>query len=132
MPDLLSGQDQAMFGVLPASLGYIRSGKVRAFAVTSATRQEVLPDVPAMAEFLPGYEASGWYGVVAPKGTPPEIVDKLNKQINAGLADPTTKARLAALGCGVFAGTPADFAKFIADETAKWAKVVEFANIKAD
>jgi tripartite-type tricarboxylate transporter receptor subunit TctC len=117
---------------MPASLGYIKSGKLRALAVTSAKRQELLPDVPAMAEFLPGYEASGWYGVVAPKGTPPEIVDKLNKQINAGLADPTTKARLAALGCGVFAGTPADFAKFIADETAKWAKVVEFANIKAD
>ncbi len=132
MPDLLSGQDQAMFGVLPASLGYIRSGKVRAFAVTSATRQEILPDVPAMAEFLPGYEASGWYGVVAPKGTPPEVVDKLNKQINAGLADPTMKARLAALGCGVFAGSPADFAKFIDDETGKWAKVVEFAHVKAD
>ena len=132
MPDLLSGQDQAMFGVLPASLGYIRSGKVRAFAVTTATRQEVLPDVPAMAEFLPDYEASGWYGVVAPKGTPPQVVDKLNSEINAGLADPTMKARLAALGCGVFAGSPADFAKFIDDETAKWAKVVEFAHVKAD
>lgn len=132
MPDLLSGQDQVLFGVMPASLGYIKAGKVRPLAVTMATRQEVLPDVPAMAEFLPGYEASGWYGVVAPKGTPPDIVAKLNKQINAGLADPVLKARLDALGCGVFAGSPADFAKFIADETAKWAKVVAFANIKAD
>ncbi len=132
MPDLLSGQDQVLFGVMPASLGYIKAGKLRALAVTTATRQAVLPDVPAMAEFLPGYEASGWYGVVAPKGTPPDIVDRLNKTINAGLADPALKARLDALGCGVFAGSPADFAKFIADETAKWAKVVAFANIKAD
>jgi tripartite-type tricarboxylate transporter receptor subunit TctC len=132
MPDLLGGQVQALFGVMPASLGYIRSGKLRALAVTSAARQSVLPDVPAMAEFLPGYEASGWYGVVAPKGTPPEIVAKLNQQINAGLADPAMKARLDALGCDVFAGSPADFAKFIADETAKWAKVIAFAHIKAD
>ena len=132
MPDLLGGQVQALFGVMPASLGYIKSGKLRALAVTTATRQEVLPDVPAMAEFLPGYEASGWYGVVAPKGTPAAIVDALNKTINAGLADPTLKARLSALGCGVFSGSPADFANFIAAETAKWAKVIKFANIKAD
>ena len=132
MPDLLSGQVQALFGVMPASLGYIRSGKLRALAVTTATRQAVLPDVPAMAEFLPGYEASGWYGVVAPKGTPADVVDKLNKEINAGLADPQMKERLAALGCGVFAGSPADFGNFIAAETAKWAKVVDFAKIKAD
>jgi len=132
MPDLLSGQDQVLFGVMPASLGYIKAGKIRPLAVTTMTRQEVLPDVPAMAEFLPGYEASGWYGVVAPKGTPPDIVERLNKTINAGLADPALKARLDALGCGVFAGSPADFAKFIADETAKWAKVIAFANIKAD
>ncbi len=132
MPDLIGGQVQALFGVMPASLGYIRSGRLRALAVTTATRQEVLPDVPAMAEFLPGYEASGWYGVVAPKGTPPGIVEVLNRAINAGLADPATKARLSALGCGVFAGSPADFGKFIADETAKWAKVVKFANIKSD
>ena len=133
MPDLIGGQVQAMFGVMPASLGYIRSGKLRALAVTTATRQEVLPDVPAMAEFLPGYEASGWYGVVAPKGTPPEIVDMLNRADQrrarrSGDARPAS----AALGCGVFAGSPADFGKFIADETAKWAKVVKFANIKAD
>jgi tripartite-type tricarboxylate transporter receptor subunit TctC len=132
MPDLIGGQVQALFGVMPASLGYIRSGKLRALAVTTASRQDVLSDVPAMAEFLPGYEASGWYGVVAPKGTPPEIVTKLNRQINAGLADPAMKARLDALGCDVFAGSPADFAKFITDETTKWAKVIAFANIKAD
>ena len=132
MPDLIGGRVQALFGVMPASLGYIKAGRVRALAVTTAQRQAVLPDVPAMAEFLPGYEASGWYGVVAPKGTPPQIVDALNKQINAGLADPTVKARLGALGCAIFTGSPADFGKFIAAETAKWAKVVKFANIKAD
>jgi tripartite-type tricarboxylate transporter receptor subunit TctC len=132
MPDLLGGQVQAMFGVMPASLGYIKSGKLNALAVTSAKRQDVLPDVPAMAEFLPGYEANGWYGVVAPKGTPPEIVDTLNKQINAALADPTMRQRFTELGCGVFTGTPADFQKFIANETEKWEKVIKFAGVKAD
>jgi tripartite-type tricarboxylate transporter receptor subunit TctC len=132
IPDLISGQVQALFGVMPASLGYIKSGKLRALAVTTATRQEVLPDVPTMAEFLPGYEASGWYGVVAPNGTPAEIVDTLNRQINAALADPETKKRLAALGCGVFAGSPAEFGKFIADETEKWGKVIRFAGIKPE
>ena len=132
MPDLISGQDQILFGVVPGSLGYIRSGKLRALAVTSAQRQAVLPGVPAMAEFLPGYEASGWYGVAAPKGTPAAVIDALNKTINAGLADPATKGRLADLGCEVSPGTPADFGKFIVDETQKWAKVVKFANIKAD
>ena len=132
MPDLLSGQVQAMFGVMPASLGYIRSGKLNALAVTSAKREEVLPDVPAMAEFLPGYEASGWYGVVAPKSTPPEVIDTLNKQINAALADPKMRQRLTELGCGVFSGTPADFQKFIVNETDKWEKVIKFAGVKAD
>ena len=133
MPDLLGGQVQVMFGAMPASLGYIKSRQIaRARGHHRVKRQTILPDVPAIAEFLPGYEASGWYGVVAPKGTPPEIVDKLNKQINAGLADPAMKARLDALGCEIFAGSPADFAKFIAAETEKWAKVVKFANIKAD
>jgi tripartite-type tricarboxylate transporter receptor subunit TctC len=132
MPDLLGGQVQAMFGVMPASLGYIKSGKLNALAVTSATRQEVLPDVPAMAEFLPGYEANGWYGVVAPKGTPPEIIETLNKQINAALADPTMRQRFTELGCGVFTGSPADFQKFIANETEKWEKVIKFAGVKAD
>jgi len=132
MPDLLSGQVQAMFGVMPASLGYIRSGKLNALAVTSAKRQEILPNVPAMAEFLPGYEANGWYGVVAPKGTPPEIIDTLNKQVNAALADPKMRQRFTELGCDVFSGTPADFQKFIAVETEKWAKVIQFAGVKAD
>jgi tripartite-type tricarboxylate transporter receptor subunit TctC len=132
MPDLLSGQVQAMFGVMPASLGYIRSDRLRALAVTSATRQEVLPDVPAMAEFLPGYEANGWYGVVAPKGTPSGIIDTLNKQVNAALADPKMRLRFTELGCGVFTGSPADFQKFILSETDKWAKVIKFAGVKAD
>jgi tripartite-type tricarboxylate transporter receptor subunit TctC len=132
MPDLLGGQVQAMFGVMPASLGYIKSGKLNALAVTSAKRQDVLPDVPAMAEFLPGYEANGWYGVAAPKGTPPEIVETLNKQINAALADPTMRQRFTELGCGVFSGSPADFQKFIANETEKWEKVIKFAGVKAD
>jgi tripartite-type tricarboxylate transporter receptor subunit TctC len=132
LPDLLSGQVQAMFGVLPASLGYIRAGKLRALAVTTAKRQRVLPDVPAVDQFLPGYEASGWYGIVVPKGTPPEIVEKLNKEINAALADAKLKERLADLGCAVFAGSPADFGKFIVDETEKWAKVIRAAGIKAE
>jgi tripartite-type tricarboxylate transporter receptor subunit TctC len=132
MPDLLAGQMQVMFGVMPASLGYIRAGRVRALGVTTAKRQDVLPDVPAIAEFLPGYEASGWYGIAVPSGTPRAIVDKLNKEVNAALSDPGMKQRLADLGCGIFAGSPADFGKFIADETEKWAKVNKFANIKAE
>jgi tripartite-type tricarboxylate transporter receptor subunit TctC len=132
MPDLLSGQVQAMFGVMPASLGYIKSGQLRALAVTSKKRQELMPDVPAMSEFLPGYEASGWYGVSAPKGTPADIVRILNTQVNAGLADANVRKRLDDLGCNVFNGTPDDFAKFVVAETDKWAKVVKFANIKAD
>jgi tripartite-type tricarboxylate transporter receptor subunit TctC len=132
MPDLLGGQVQAMFGVMPASLGYIKSGQLRALAVTSKKRQELMPDVPAMDEFLPGYEASGWYGISAPKGTPADIVQILNTQVNAGLADANVRKRLDDLGCNVFSGTPDDFAKFVAAETDKWAKVVKFANIKAD
>ncbi len=132
MPDLLSGQVQAMFGVMPASLGYIKSGKLRPLAVTSAKRQKLLPDVPAMAEFLPGYEANGWYGIVAPKGTPANVVDTLNKAVNAALADPNTRRRFTDLGCNVFTGSPDDFKNFIAAETQKWAKVIAFAGIKAD
>jgi tripartite-type tricarboxylate transporter receptor subunit TctC len=132
MPDLLAGQVQAMFGVMPSSLGYIKSGQLRALAVTSKHRQELMPDVPAMDEYVPGYEASGWYGVSAPKGTPVDIVDLLNKQVNAGLADAGVRKRLADLGCNVFSGSPDEFGKFVAAETDKWAKVVEFANIKAD
>ena len=130
LPDLLGGQVQVLFGVMPASLGYVRAGKLRALGVTTAKRQELLPDVPAVAEFLPGFEASGWYGIVVPKGTPTEIVDALNKAINAALADPTMKQRLVDLGCAAFTGTPTDFEKFIVDETGKWAKVIKFAGIK--
>ncbi len=132
LPDLISGQVDMMFGVMPASLGYIRAGKLRALAVTSAERQEILPDVPALSEFFPGYEANGWYGIGAPKATPTEIIEKLNKEINAALADPVMRGRLADLGCNVFAGSPADFGKFIAEETEKWAKVIKFAGIKPE
>ena len=132
IPDLLSGQVQAMFGVVPSSLTYVRSGQVRALAVTAAKRLPVLPDVPAMAEFLPGYEASGWYGVVVPKGTPPAIVGALNKQINAGLEDPIMRKLLNDLGCDIFPGSPAEFAKFIDDETEKWAKVIKFTGVKVE
>ncbi len=130
LPDLLAGQVQVLFGVMPASLGYVRSGRLRPLGVTTATRQALLPDVPAIAEFLPGYAASGWYGIVAPKGTPDEVIGKLNTTVNAALADPATKQRFVDIGCAVFSGTPADFEKFIVDETAKWAKVVKFADIK--
>jgi tripartite-type tricarboxylate transporter receptor subunit TctC len=132
LPDLISGQVQVMFGAMPASLGYIRGGNLRALAVTSATRQEALPDIPTVGEFLPGYEARGWYGMVAPRGTPMAIVEKLNKDINAALGDPNVKKRLTDLGCAVFAGSPAEFGKFITDETEKWAKVIKFAGIKPD
>ena len=132
LPDVMGGQVQVLFGVMPASLGYIRAGKLRALAVTSATRQEALSDVPTVGEFLPGYEASGWYGVVVPKATPREIVEKLSKEINAALTDPNMKKRLTDLGCAVFAGSPVDFGKFIADETEKWGKVVKSAGIKPE
>src|SRR5499433_710499 len=132
LADLISGQVQVYFGVMLASLGYIRAGKLRALAVTSATRQEALPDVPTVGEFLPGFEARGWYGIVVPKATPTQIVEKLNQEINAALADPNMKKRLTDLGCAVFAGSPADFGKFIADETEKWGKVVRAANINAE
>jgi tripartite-type tricarboxylate transporter receptor subunit TctC len=132
IPDLMSGQTQVMFGVMPSSIGYLQSGKLRALAVTSAKRQDVLPGIPTMNETLPGYEAYGWYGIVAPKGTPPDVVAKLNDEINAGLADPAIKKRLVELGCAVAGGSPADFGRFIAAETEKWAKVVAFAGIKVD
>jgi tripartite-type tricarboxylate transporter receptor subunit TctC len=130
--DLLAGQVQAMFPTTVSSMGYIRDGRLRALAVTAATRSEVLPGIPTVGEFVPGYETSQWYGVGVPTNTPTEIVDKLNKEINAGLADPKIKARLADLGGTVLAGSPADFGKLIAEETEKWGKVVKFTGIKAD
>jgi tripartite-type tricarboxylate transporter receptor subunit TctC len=130
--DLLGGQVQVMFATTVVSIEYIRAGRLRALAVTTATRSEALPGIPTVGEFVPGYEASGWFGIGAPKGTPAEIVDKLNKEINAGLADPKMKARLADLGGDVLALSPADFGKLIADETEKWAKVILAANIKAE
>lgn len=130
--DLLSGQVQVMFDLLPASIGYIRAGKLRALAVTTATRSDALPDVPTIGEFVPGYEASTWNGVSAPKNTPSDVIDKLNNAINASLAEPNVKARLADLGATAIPGSPADFGRLVADETAKWSKVIKFAGIKAD
>jgi tripartite-type tricarboxylate transporter receptor subunit TctC len=122
---------QVYFATTVASIEYIRAGRLRALAVTTATRSDALPGIPTVDEFVPGYEASSWYGVGAPKATP-EIVEKLNKEINAGLADPKIKARLADLGGDVLALSPADFGKLIADETEKWGKVIRALNIKAD
>jgi tripartite-type tricarboxylate transporter receptor subunit TctC len=129
LTDLLGGQVQVIF-IGPGVIEYIRTGKLRALAVTTATRSELLPDVPTMGDFLPGFEASVWWGVGAPKNTPVEIVDKLNQEINAGLGDAKIKARLADMGATSIAGSPADFGKLIADETAKWGKVIRAANIK--
>jgi tripartite-type tricarboxylate transporter receptor subunit TctC len=131
LPDLIGGQVQVYFGAMGVSLELIRAGKLRALAVTTATRWEQTPDIPTIDEFVPGYEASVWFGVGAPKTTPVAIIDKLNTEINAALADPKIKARLASLG-KVLPGSPADFGKFIVDETEKWGKVVKFAGIKAD
>jgi len=130
--DLLGGQMQVMFEPTVAALEFIRSGKLRALAVTTATRSEVLPDIPTVSEFVPGYEASQWYGIGAPKDTPPDVVATLNKEINAALADPKLRARLADLGGIPTPMTPAEFAKLIADETEKWGKVVRTGNIKAE
>ncbi len=121
-----------LFVSTAASIEHIRSGKIRPLAVTTATRWEGLPDVPSVAEFVPGYEASSMYGLGAPANTPAEIVDKLNKEINAGLADPKMKARLADLGGTMLAGSPVEFGKLIADETEKWGKVIRAANIKPE
>ena len=131
LTDLLGGQVQVMFGTMPSSIEYIRAGRLRALAVTTATRSEELPDIPSVGEFVPDYEVSTWYGMSAPMGTPAEVIDKLNKEINAGLADPKLIARLADLGGTALPGSPADFGKLIADETAKWGKVIRAANIKA-
>jgi tripartite-type tricarboxylate transporter receptor subunit TctC len=132
LADLLGGQVEFMFAAAPSAIEYVNTGKLRALAVTTRARSEALKDVPTVAEFLPGFEASSWYGVGAPNATPAEIVDKLNKEINAGLADPKTKSRLAELGGAVLPGSPADFGKLVADETEKWGKVIRAANIKPE
>ena len=130
--DLIGGQVQVIFGALTSSIEYIKTGRLRALAVTTAKRSEALPDLPTVGEFVPGYEASQWYGVGVPKNTPADIVDKLNKEINAGLADPRMKARLADLGGTVLPGSPSDFGKLIVEETEKWAKVVNFSGAKSN
>jgi tripartite-type tricarboxylate transporter receptor subunit TctC len=131
-PDLLAGQVQVTFNPLPSSLDFIRSGKLRALAVTSVTRSDALPDVPTIGEFLPGYEATAWFGIGAPKNTPAEIVEQLNKAINAGLADPQFKKRLVDLGGAPAPSSPSDFGSFIASETQKWAAVVKFSGAKPE
>jgi tripartite-type tricarboxylate transporter receptor subunit TctC len=131
LTDLIAGQVQMSFVATVASIEYIRAGKLRALAVTTTTRSDVLPDLPTVGEFVPGFEASIWFGIGAPKNTPTEIVDRLNKEINAGLADPRIKTQLGDLGGTVLAGSPADFGTLIAEETEKWGKVIRAANIKA-
>ena len=132
LTDMIAGHVQVMFDTLPSSIEHIRAGKLRPLAVVAAMRSEALPNTPTITDFVPGYEASALFGVGVPKNTPVEIVDRLNKEINAGLADAKVRERLADLGCLVFAGSPADFKKFIAGETEKWAKVIRAANIKVE
>jgi tripartite-type tricarboxylate transporter receptor subunit TctC len=132
MADLLSGQLQAYVGAMTSSLEYVKTGSLRALAVTTATRSEALPEISTVSDFVPGFETSDWGGVSGPKGTPAEIIDRLSKEINAGLADPKIKARFADLGATVIPGSPADFGKLIADETEKWGKVIKFAGIKPE
>jgi tripartite-type tricarboxylate transporter receptor subunit TctC len=128
--DILGGQVQVMFAAMPSAFEHVKAGRLRALAVSTAARLPTLPDVPAVAEFLPGYEASSWYGIGAPRATPPEIIDTLNRAMNAGLADPRLKVRLGELGGTMLAGSPAEFRQLIADETEKWAKVVKFSGAK--
>jgi tripartite-type tricarboxylate transporter receptor subunit TctC len=132
LTDMLAGQVQVTFDNMPSSIEHIRAGRLRALAVTTATRSEALPDVPIVADFVPGYEASAWFGLGAPKGTPPEIVELLNKEINAAVADPNVRARLADMGGMLINGTPVEFGKIIAEETEKWAKVVKFSGAKPE
>jgi tripartite-type tricarboxylate transporter receptor subunit TctC len=132
LTDLLGGQVQVMFDNIPTSLEHIRAGRLRPLAVTTAERLRQLPDVPTVAEYVPGYEASAWYGIGVPKGTPTAIVDLLNREINAGLADANLKARFVDLSAEGLPGSPATFAKFVAEETEKWGKVVKFSGAKAD
>jgi tripartite-type tricarboxylate transporter receptor subunit TctC len=130
--DLLGGRVQVVFDTFAASIEFVRAGKLRALGVTTATRSPALPDVPPLADFLPGYDASTWLGIGAPKDTPPDIVDTLNKEINAALADPATEARIANFGYTVFASSPTGFGNFVAEETEKWSKVIRAANIKPE
>jgi tripartite-type tricarboxylate transporter receptor subunit TctC len=132
LTDLLGGQVQSMFVAISASIEYARAGNLRPLAVTTASRSDALPDIPTVGDFIPGYEASTWCGIGAPKGTPAEVIDKLNKEINAGLVDPKVKARLANMGSTALPGSPADFGKLIAEETEKWAKVVKLSGAKPD
>ena len=132
LTDLIGGQVQMMIDAMPSSIEHIRAGKLRALAVTTASRSAALPDIPSLGEFLPGYEASSWYGFGAPRQTPADIVFQLNKEINAGLSDPKIKVRLAELGAVALSGSSADFGKLISDETEKWRKVIRAANIKLD
>jgi tripartite-type tricarboxylate transporter receptor subunit TctC len=132
MTDLIAGQVQVMFGTLPESIAHIRAGKLRALAVTTATRSDALPELPTVGDFVPGYEASAWQGLTAPKDTPPEIINLLNREINAALAEPDIKAHFADLGGTTIPGSPADFAALIAEETEKWGKVVRFSGARAD
>jgi tripartite-type tricarboxylate transporter receptor subunit TctC len=132
LTDLLSGQVQVLFATAPGTTEFVTSGKLRAIGVTTAIRARVLPDVPPVADFVPGYETSQWYGMCAPGKTPAEIIGKLNKEINTAIADPGMKARLAAIGGEPLPGTPADFGKLIAEETEKWAKVVQAAGLKPE
>jgi tripartite-type tricarboxylate transporter receptor subunit TctC len=130
LTDMMGGQVQVMFDNIPTAAEFVRSGKLRGLAVTGAARSETLPELPTVADFLPGYEATSWYGVGAPRGTPAEIIDKLNREINAILADPKTKARFAELGATLLPGSPSEFGKLVADETEKWGKVVKFSGSK--
>jgi tripartite-type tricarboxylate transporter receptor subunit TctC len=132
LTDLIGGQVQVMFDNMPSSIEHIRAGKLRALAVTTATRSEALPDVPVLSDFVPGYEASAWFGVGVPKGTPRAVIDKLNREVNLALADPKIRAKLAELGGTMTPGTPEDFGKTIAEETDKWAKVVNAAGVKVE
>jgi tripartite-type tricarboxylate transporter receptor subunit TctC len=132
LTDMIGGQVQVMFDNAPSSIEHVRSGRLRALAVTTAKRSEVLPDLPTVGDFVPGYESSAWYGIGVPRGTAPDIVETLNREINAGLADPKLKARFAELGAATIPGSPEDFGRLIADETGKWGKVVKFAGVRAD
>jgi tripartite-type tricarboxylate transporter receptor subunit TctC len=132
LADLIGGQVQVMFSPMPSSIEYVRTGKLRALAVTSASRSTALPDIPTVGEFVPGYEANTWFGIGAPKNTPAEIIAKLNSEVNVGLTDPKLKAQLTSLGSSAFVSSPSDFGKLIADETQKWGDVIRVTNIKPE